>query len=315
MSPQEWNRAALAHAPVSGAFLQSWQWGEFQRAAGREVRRFDHDDVVAQVVSRPLPNKLTEWDVFRSPFSGPLTTQVIADLKKTNGVFVHIEASEKIEVAESVAALARLPEHTLLLDLTQSEEVLLAAMHSKTRYNLRLAQKHGVTVRVGTASDWPAVWKMFATTAKRDGFSLHPQEYYQKMLASLAGLINNAEDCTAHLVIAEHEGDLLAGMILLRFGNTATYLHGASADVKRNLMAPYFLHGEVMRIAKSAGCTSYDFWGIAPPDAAATHSWSGITRFKTGFGGQRISLPGARELPLRPFWYTLYRLANRLRGK
>src|SRR3989304_2972872 len=94
MSPQEWNRAALAHAPVSGAFLQSWQVGEFQRAAGREVRRYDHDDVVAQIVSRPLPNKLTEWDVFRSPFSDQLRTQIIADLKKTNGVFVHIEPSD-----------------------------------------------------------------------------------------------------------------------------------------------------------------------------------------------------------------------------
>ncbi|TAK05255.1 peptidoglycan bridge formation glycyltransferase FemA/FemB family protein [Patescibacteria group bacterium] len=315
MSPQEWNRAALAHAPVSGAFLQSWQWGEFQRNVGREVRRYEQGGVAAQVVSRPLPGGLTEWDVFRAPFTQALAERLIGDLKKTNGTFLHVEAAASAGVAGGTAAAARLPEHTLLLDLTQSEEALLAAMHHKTRYNLRLAQKHGVTVRIGGAGDWPAVWQIFAATAKRDGFSLHPEGYYQKMLTALAGPLEDAQTCTAHLVIAEHEDDLLAGMILIRFGDTATYLHGASADLKRNLMAPYLLHGEAMRIAKLAGCTRYDFWGVAPPDAPASHRWTGITRFKTGFGGQRVSLPGAQELPLRPFWYTLYRLANRLRGK
>lgn len=326
MSPQEWNRAALGHlpagrqgAPVSGAFLQSWQWGEFQQAVGREVRRYEHGGIVEQAVSRPLPRGFTEWDVFRAPLSGPLAAQMIGDLKKTDAVFVHIESATPIVGIDNYQPLrpasARLPEHTLVVDLSQSEEALLAAMHHKTRYNLRLAQKHGVTVRVGNEKEWPAVWEMFAATARRDGFSLHPKEYYQKMLASLAGPIDAGEDCSAHLVIAEHEGDLLAGMILLRFGDTVTYLHGASADVKRNLMAPYLMHGEAMRIAKAAGCTSYDFWGIAPPEASASHSWGGITRFKTGFGGSRITLPGARELPLRPFWYTLYRLLNRLRGK
>lgn len=315
MDASSWNRVALSHAPVSGAFLQSWQWGEFQRAAGRAVRRYEAGDLVAQAVSRPLPGGLMEWDVFRAPFADTLAQQIIADLKKTNGTFLHVEASETTDIHKSVPATARLPEHTLVVYLTQSEEALLAAMHPKTRYNLRLAQKHGVTVRIGNSGDWPAVWQMFAATAKRDGFSLHPQTYYEKMLAALAGPLDDANVCTARLVLAEHGSDLLAGMILLRFGNTATYLHGASSDVKRNLMAPYLLHGEAMRLAKTSGCTSYDFWGVAPPDAHAHHSWAGITRFKTGFGGIRASLPEARELPLRPFWYTLYRLLNRLRGK
>ncbi len=321
MDASSWNRAALSNAPVSGAFLQSWQWGEFQRAAGRAVRRYEAGGLVAQVVSRPLPGGLMEWDMFRAPFADALAEPIIADLRKTNGAFLHVEPLDPwtragVDNYQPLRhAPARLPEHTLVIDLTQSEETLLAAMHPKTRYNLRLAQKHGVSVRIGNTDDWPAVWQMFAATAKRDGFSLHPQTYYEKMLAALAGSLDDANVCTAHLVLAEHEGDLLAGMILLRFGNTATYLHGASSDVKRNLMAPHLLHGEAMRLAKTAGCTAYDFWGVAPPAAPASHSWAGITRFKTGFGGTRMSLPEARELPLRPFWYTLYRLANRIRGK
>ncbi len=312
MTPPAWNRAVLAHAPASGAFLQSHEWGAFQQATGREVRRYESGDVVAQAVTRPLPGGFFGWDAFRCAGNGALREKMVGDLRTTRGIFLHVEPATTHVGVENFQPLrpasSRQPQHTAIVDLAQTEDALLAAMHPKTRYNLRLAQKHGVAVRLGTGADFAAAWKIFAATATRDRFSLHARPYYETMLASLGGPLADGGRASAHLVLAEHEGDLLAALLLLRFGDTATYLHGASGDAKRNLMAPYALHAETMRFAKAAGCTAYDLWGVAPDNAPANHPWAGITRFKTGFGGRRVNMPGAGELPLRPFWYTLYRL-------
>lgn len=313
MDAISWNRTLLVHAPPSGAFLQSFEWGTFQEATGRQVRRFQTAEVVTQAVSRPMPGGFFAWDVFR----GQMDDAALAELKKTAAVFMHVEPTTADHQGRHMGlplhpSRSRQPQHTLVMDLTQTDETLLAAMHEKTRYNIRLAEKKGVTVRdaTGDTDTWNRFWQIMETTAGRDGFHLHPRSYYEAMFQTLTGPLEHAEQCVARLLVAEHDGDLLAGLILIRFGNTATYLHGASADAKRNLMAPHLLQWQAMQRARAAGCTAYDFWGVAPADAA-NHPWAGVTRFKTGFGGTRVSLPPAWELPLRPFWYRLYRLVKR----
>lgn len=321
MTPQEWNRTVLAHAPASGAFLQAHEWGAFLEADGASVRRFSADGAVAQVVRADLKGPLFGWNLFRGPAGAPdaakaLFGTIAADLRGSRGIFLHAEpAADGAPPTGAVSARSRQPHHTAIVDLAQDEDALLATMHPKTRYNIRLAQKHGVSVRLGGGADFSRAWPMFAATARRDGFALHGERHYGTMLSTLAGPLAQRERPTAQLLLAEHAGDALAALILLRFGGTATYLHGASSDAKRNLMAPYALHWEAMRMAKAAGCGSYDLWGVAPEGVGQAHPWAGITRFKMGFGPARLNMPGAWELPLRPQWYRLYRLANRLRGK
>lgn len=123
------------------------------------------------------------------------------------------------------------------------------------------------------------------------------------------------ESGVAFLAIAKHENDILATNIMIDFGDTRTYLHGASSNVKRNLMAPYLLHWELMKDAQSKGIKFYDWWGIAPIDAPADHPWAGISRFKRGFGGEEVEYPGTFDLVLHPIKYRFYQFIRSLRRR
>jgi lipid II:glycine glycyltransferase (peptidoglycan interpeptide bridge formation enzyme) len=210
------------------------------------------------------------------------------------------------------------PADTVIVDLTRNEDDLLAAMKQKTRYNVRLAEKKGVTVRTANydnahafREDCETFWRLLDETAERDKFHAHDKGYYEKMLDVLSPRKHGG--LTVGLMFAEYEGEPIAAVLLASFGDTVTYLHGASSSVHRNVMAPYLLHWRAMQEAKNRGFTKYDFWGVAPEHASDNHPWVGITRFKTGFGGARVSYIGAWELPRSRFWYNLYRCAKRVR--
>ena len=115
------------------------------------------------------------------------------------------------------------------------------------------------------------------------------------------------------LFTATYEGELIAGIIVLLYGNRATYLYGASSNSKRNLMPNYALQWEAMKYAKETGCDEYDLFGI-PPENDPGHPMYGLYRFKTGFGGKIIRRPGCWDLPLNPAGYRLYRTAEKVRN-
>ena len=303
---KDWNTFVLEHAPKSGAFLQSWEWGEFQRAVGREVRRYSTETSAAQIISYPIRGRFFGWDLHRGPIgNSDVLRQIQDDIKKTRGIFLHIEPGYRFEVLGSRLAKNRQPQHTLIVDLSRSEDELLAAMHEKTRYNIRLAERHGVVVESSTPDNqgklFDEFYNLLRTTAARDRFHLHSATYYRKMMETLPNV---------SIFTARHKDEPLASALVIFFAGTATYLHGASGDRHRNLMAPHLLHWEIMRAAKADGNNSYDFWGIAPPDEP-NHPWAGMTRFKMGFCGEVATMPEALELPLHHFWYSIYRLAQR----
>lgn len=277
-------------------FLQSWEWGEFQSAYSR-VLRFADGDARASVEVRSLPLGFHCWFVPRGPqgFSREQYAELAALARESGAVFVRFEPAEVPPVGRVAASLN--PAVTLLTDLSQSEEQLLSGMHQKTRYNLRLAEKKGVVVSESKDTD---VWlKLHHQTTARDRFKGHADDYYCAMLACPI----------TRLYVASFEGEPLAAMIAVFYGDTVTYLHGASSNAARDVMAPYLLHWSVMREGKSLGCARYDWWGINPTDAqhpAYKRSWEGITRFKRGFGGEEVHLPGTFELATRPVWYKLY---------
>ncbi len=201
------------------------------------------------------------------------------------------------------------PPSTVLVDISRSEDEILAAMKSKTRYNVRLAAKRGVSVRRAENAELDLWYELYQETAERDRIAIHSLDYY-RALFEVAAADEHAE---LSLLFAEHEEDLLGGIIVLRYGETATYLYGASSNAKRNLMAAYALQWEAMRGAKAGGASRYDLFGVPPADDPS-HPMHGLYRFKTGFGGDTVHRLGAWDYPVSRLGYPVYRRAEILRN-
>lgn len=196
--------------------------------------------------------------------------------------------------------------NTVLVDLRDSEDEILARMKSKTRYNIRLAGRKGIQVRKEIPGDLDLLYRMYAETSSRGGFTIRGQEYYQTLWAKF--MESCAEDGTepcAQPLIAEYEGLPVAGAVIFSFGKRAWYLHGMSVPDHSEKMPTYLVQWEAMRWAKERGCTSYDMWG-APDHFNEQDSLWGVYRFKSGFGGEISRTIGAWDFPVRPLGYSLY---------
>ena len=189
--------------------------------------------------------------------------------------------------------------NTVAVDLTADEEALLMRMKSKTRYNIRLAERRGVTVRSCGIEDMPLLYQMYAHTSVRDDFLIRHETYYHSVWETFfkAGL--------AEPLIAEVEGEPVGAVVIFRFGGRAWYIYGMSLDEHRDTMFNYSLQWEAMLRAKAAGCHAYDMWG-APDDFNENNPLWGVYRFKDGFGGQVVRTLGAWDIPIRPLIYRLY---------
>lgn len=209
------------------------------------------------------------------------------------------------------------PLSTIQIDLAGDEEAILTRMKPKWRYNIRLAERRGVTVREATPEDLPAIQELLEATGKRDRFDVHSADYYRLAtdLFVPAGW--------ATWLIAEHAGVMLAAIAVFALGQSAWYMWGASSDSARNLMPNHALQWAAMRWARARGCRTYDLWGI--PDEVGEHpeayadsqNWGsdglwGVYRFKQGFGGRVVRYVGAWDLPLSRAGYALYRAGLRL---
>lgn len=189
--------------------------------------------------------------------------------------------------------------NTVLLNLSGTEEDWLARMKQKTRYNIRLAQKKGVSVRYGGEADFDLLYRMYAETSVRDGFVIRPKEYYETVWRTFM------QARMAQPLIAEAEGQAIAGLFLFMFAGKAWYLYGMSRDAQRERMPNYLLQWEAMRTARDAGCQEYDLWG-APDVFDESDSMWGVYRFKEGLGGSVVRTVGAWDFPARPVMYALY---------
>lgn len=189
--------------------------------------------------------------------------------------------------------------NTVVLSLEKSEDELLMAMKSKTRYNVRLATRKGVTVRHGGLDDLELLYAMYAETAIRDGFTIRSKAYYLAVWQTFLG----SQMLTP--LIAEVEGQAVAGLLLFTFGGVSWYIYGMSTDEYRNWMPTYLIQWEAIRLAKQKKCQVYDLWG-APNEFEPDDSLWGVYRFKKGLGGNVVRTIGAWDLPLRPWVFKLY---------
>lgn len=228
------------------------------------------------------PDVALAWG--EEPTPDPLGQAVTADLAARGWRF----SAEQIQFR-----------NTVLLDLRQSEEALLASFKPKTRYNIRLAERKGVTVRRGDPADFAAIAEMYAATGERQAFAVRPRDYYLDVWRTFyqAGMLEP--------LLAEYEGTLLAAVMLVRFGRLALYMYGASAEHERQRMPTYLLQWEAIRRAQQLGCAVYDMWGAPDQFDESDRLW-GVWRFKQGFNGVVARHIGAWDYPVFPRLYRLY---------
>ncbi|MFZ5881530.1 MAG: lipid II:glycine glycyltransferase FemX [Chloroflexota bacterium] len=201
--------------------------------------------------------------------------------------------------------------NSVLIDLHPTEDEMLARMKQKTRYNVRLAEKKGVVLRVGNQEDLGMLYKMYAETSVRDGFVIRDEGYYQTVwtlfMSNVERLPFNVsfDSPCAIPLIAEVDGDPVAAIFVFMFAGRAYYVYGMSREAHREKMPTYLLQWEAMKRAKAAGCTVYDLWG-APEVFDESDSMWGVYRFKEGLGGQVVRTLGAWDYAPNPLWYKLY---------
>ena len=198
--------------------------------------------------------------------------------------------------------------NTVLIDLTSSEEEILARMKQKTRYNIHMAEKKGVRVRAAGLEDLPLLYRMYAETSVRDGFLIRGEDYYQTVWRTFrTGLIKQPSEAVpfSEPLIAEVDGQPVAAISLFIFAKHAYYIYGMSRDVHRDKMPNHLLQWEAMRRAKALGCMDYNLWG-APNEFNENDSLWGVFRFKEGLGGYASRTIGAWDFPASPMMYKLY---------
>lgn len=202
--------------------------------------------------------------------------------------------------------------NTVLIDLTPSEDDLLMRMKSKTRYNIRLAGRKGVSMRVGTPVDWEILYKMYAETSIRDGFAIRDESYYRHVWQTFnhPPVLSSAEGSTLDLpicepLIAEVNDEPVAAIFVFYFAKRAYYVYGMSTTKHRNKMPTYLLQWEAMKRAKERGCITYDLWGAPEIFDESDDMW-GVFRFKKGLGGEVVRTLGAWDYVPNPLWHRLY---------
>jgi len=311
-----------------GSFLQSWQWGELQKAEGHKIWRLiiiDKNQIVATalLIKHNLPFGRSYLYSPRGPVLGirnwnlKIGQDLLVEINKTGrqekAIFLRIDPKEILKPGMKIPKIFQpagqvQPQNTQILDLADyTPDQLLAQMHPKNRYNIRLANKKGVKIRISSASaaDINIFYQLLSETSQRNKIKIFPKKHYQDLLT----IASQDSGDSIKLLIAEFKHQPIAAIIVSFFADQACYLHGASSYPHRNLMAPHLLQWAAILEAKRRGCRQYDFWGIAP-SGQPRHQWAGVSRFKKGFGGQSITYPGCLDFPFQPFWYRVYQAVN-----
>jgi peptidoglycan pentaglycine glycine transferase (the first glycine) len=324
---------AFVAAEPGGNFLQTAAWGNFKSEWGWRARRvaIRHEGILvagAQVLFRPLPLGRSIAYIPRGPVApedqpGPLVAllgEVHRLCRAEGALLLTIEPPWPVPragVSRNVEAMKRSgfrpavktvqPGATIILDIRPSEDEILAQMHQKWRYNIRLAERKDVTVRAGGEGDFELYHALTSVTGQRDDFATRPRAYYEDVWRAF-------QPERSRLLIAEYAGKPLAAILVVRVGKTATYLYGASSNEERNRMPNHALQWAAIQWAREEGCDWYDLWGIPDevPVDGKVESYGegglwGVFRFKQGFGGEVVHYPGAWDFPYSRIAYLAYR--------
>ncbi len=322
---ENWDR--FVETTEGGSFVQSWAWSEFMSTQKEKVWRYliESDDKIVAVMFLFLSRLKLKQTLLYSPKGPIISTEIerakawdlfmttvdqIADEEKALTFQLDPETSDVtwcqlFDQAGLVKSKIDIqPRHTLILDIRKSEEDLLKQMHQKTRYNINLAHKKMIKVRVDNKDDKNLI-ELLKKTEERQRIQLFGADYFKKLL-----------QCPlVKLYLADYAGKTIAANVMIFWNHTATYLFGASDYEARALMAPYLLQWQAMKDAKDSGMWFYDFWGAAPENAKGQEmSWAGFTRFKKGFSpnAEITEFLGAYEKNYQPVKLGLYRFLRKI---
>lgn len=302
--------------------LQSWEWGEFRKKTGIEVVRlgkYDKEKLVetAQLTIHWIP--FTSWTIGYLPKGGIPSCEMLNKLveigRQYRCIFIKLEPNVRAEnsqfkIVSSPHSL--FTKYTFQLDLSKSEEELLAAMHPKTRYNIKVAQKHKVYIKEdNTSGAFEKYLQLTFETTKRQKFFAHDRRYHQLMWETLK------PPGIAHLFTANYKsGDknqILVTWIVFLFNDILYYPYGASSSEFRNVMASNLMMWEAILWGKNHGAKVFDMWGGLGPNPDPIDPWYGFHRFKQGFGPKLIEFAGSFDLVINPHLYRLYNLTYKAR--
>ena len=263
-----WNTAILER---HGSFLQSFEWGVFQEALGHHVVRVGYGTFYGQAIEQTLPFGIRYAYVPRGPV-GVWAELEFDDWLATfrDEVFPRRFTFARIDppLGADPAILRRnrfvdtgrtvQPRKNLVVSLIEPEETILGRMHEKTRYNIRVAERHGVEVGIkNNELGFAAFCGLLEETASRQKIRLHPKNHYETMLRVVPAFSDGSrppETLRQRLYVVRLKDDALAAALIVYFGNRATYVHGGTSLRQKNAMASYALHWHIMREAKAAGC-------------------------------------------------------------
>lgn len=305
--------------------LQSWEWGEFRAALGQKVVRtgfFEKEKLIDafQVFFYKLPGlPFTVGYLPKGRLPNKNIVQILAELgRKNKTIFIKLEPKIGTENKEAKKWVWKqmglrpgkliFTKFTSIIDLNKSEEELFNSLKNKTRYNIRLAQKHGVIVEEDNSpKTFSRYLKLMLETTRRQGFYAHDSKFHQFQWQILqpAGI--------SHLLVAKHKGKILAAFLLFLFNKILYYPYGASTREEKELMAPNLLMWEAIRFGKKNGALLFDLWGGTSSKIKENDPWYGWHRFKTGYSPEIIELVGAYDLVINPLLYKVYNLVDSFR--
>jgi peptidoglycan pentaglycine glycine transferase (the first glycine) len=312
------NKKNTLNSFLSGSnFLQSHHWSDIQSENGKKVYFFvtenDGGDLLSYFIAIEesfLKNKKYlyiprgpvvlaknfPWSDFFLSFKGAAKEKGLSFIRFEPLLGVKFSDISNIPGIKKSRDIQ--PSKTLFLDLKPEEDAILKQMSQKTRYNIRLSIKKRIEVFERDVSSFDDFWKLISITAKRDGFFIHKKDYYYNLIKH-----NKA----VRFFEARFQDKILAFSICSFYGDTVTYLHGASSNEMRNKMAPYAIQWEVIKKAKKEVFLYYDFYGINKD------KWPGVSRFKKGFGGSEVSLLGTFDFLYEKNFYFIYKIARKVR--
>ena len=320
--------------------LQSYEWGEFREKEGIKIIRkglFDKDKLINgfQLTIHKIPH--TSYTIGYLPKSEMPTNEIIDELqqigKEENCIFIQLEPNvikykNPINIPKIISidqlinknkwnliksAHPLFTRYTFVLDLTKSEEELLAAMHPKARYNIKVAQRHNVKINeVNSEKAFQEYWRLMEETTIRQKFYAHTKNYHELQWHTFSHE-KDINSLTSHLFTATYENKVLTALLFFVFHDTLYYPYGASSNENRNVMHSNLAMWEGIRFGKALGLKKFDMWGALGEEPDSKDSWFGFHDFKRKFGPEHVEFIGSFDLIINPVIYHAYKIADKLR--
>lgn len=309
--------------------LQSFEWGEFRKKTGLDiVRRGEYQEEQLlnglTITIHQIPR--TPWNIGYLPKGYLPDKELLQELltlgKQYNCVYIQLEPNviKTQNSQQQITNLGLVPSfhplftrYTFVLDLTKTEDELLANLHPKTRYNIRVAMRHGVNITEDNSEKaFERYWQLTQETTNRQKFYAHTKHYHKLQWETFSHE-HDQKKLTSHLLTAIYNGNILTTHLLFVFHDTLYYPYGASSNEDRKVMHSTLSMWEAVRFGKRLGLSKFDMWGALGSEADPNDPWQGFHRFKQGFSPTLTEFVGSYDFVINPVTYQIVKKADKLR--